>query len=253
MTITPPQHDPAAWIERWDRQQEGYVFGRDRAFDLTFEAIERLAGHPRRVLDLASGPGPLAIRAKTRYPDAEVVALDIDPVLVELGKRAHGDQLDWVEADLRQPGWHRAAGDAHFDAVVSATALHYLDAVHLPHVYSGIASVLRSGGVFVDCDTMRTGADNPRIAALTEALRRERWATNFAGDKEDFHAWWQALETEPGWDELFAERTRRFGAKRYGEESTITERIAALRGAGFVEVDTVAQDLDKHVLIAVAP
>jgi SAM-dependent methyltransferase len=255
MTLTSPfdQHTALDWIERWDRQQEGYVYGRERVFDLTFEVIERLAGAPGRLLDLAAGPGALASRAGRRFPDAELLALDIDPVLVELGRRGHGERIRWFEADLRLADWHHAIEPGSVDVVMSATALHYLDAHHLPHVAAGIAQLLRPGGVFVDCDTMRSDPGNPRIAELTEQLRRESWEQSFADGKEDFGAWWQALEAEPGWQDLFAERDRRFGPQRHGTESAITERVAALRAAGFVEVDTIAQDLDKHVLVAIAP
>ncbi|MGY6501471.1 MAG: class I SAM-dependent methyltransferase [Acidimicrobiales bacterium] len=243
------REDAVAWIDRWDRQQEGYVFDRERTFRLMFEVVERLVGQPARLLDLASGPGPVAVRALERFPAAEVVALDIDPVLVELGRRAHGDRIVWAEADLLTPEWVDALGGRRFDAVVSATSLHYLDAEHLPVVARGVADLLVPGGVFVDCDIMLTDPDQPRLAALADALRREQWDSAFDG-REDFAAWWASLRGQPGFDDLFAERARRFGPRGHGDETAVTERVGALRAAGFAEIATVAQDVDKHVLVA---
>lgn len=237
------------WIDRWDRQQGGYVYGRERAFGLLFDVVERLVGPPRRVLDLACGPGALAVRATRRWPAAEVVALDLDPVLLHLGRRAYGDRIVWAEGDLRRADWGTALSGP-FDAVISATALHYLDAHLLDHVATGLAALLVPGGVFADCDTMLADPAQPRLAALQEDLRRERWARAF-DDTEDFAAWWAALRLDEQLSGLFAERDRRFGPRRFGKESTLTERTIALHRAGFVEVDTVLQDLDKRILVAI--
>jgi hypothetical protein len=97
---------------------------------------------------------------------------------------------------------------------------------------------------------MRTDPAHARLAALTEELRRHSWATAFA-DREDFGAWWAALQQVTALAPLFAERERRFGPRRFGQESTVTEREAALRAAGFGEIDTVLQDLDKRLLVAI--
>ncbi len=69
--------------------------------------------------------------------------------MLEMGRRTLGDRIEWVEADLRRADWSRALGGRAFDAVVSATALHWLDADHVAH---GMAGVMRPGGVFLDFD-----------------------------------------------------------------------------------------------------
>jgi len=166
--------DAPAWLRRWDRQQGGYVPEREETFALMLDVLERLGAAPGRLLDLGCGPGSLADRALARFPGAHVVGLDLDPVMLELGRRTLGDRIQWVEADLRSPGWPGALARGRFDAVVSATALHWLDAGRLPALAEGITSVLRPGGVFVNFDTVLVDPANPRLAALTKDLRVAR-------------------------------------------------------------------------------
>ena len=118
--------DAAAWVARWETQQAGHVPGREEVFGLMLDLVERLVGEPARVLDVGCGPGSLAGRVARRFPDAEVVALDADPVMLELGRRTLGDRVRWVRTDLAEDGWGEAAGAAGFDVAVSATALHWL-------------------------------------------------------------------------------------------------------------------------------
>lgn len=54
------------------------------------DVAARIVGRHGRVLDLACGRGSLAVRATERFLDAEVVAADLDPVLLELGRAAFG-------------------------------------------------------------------------------------------------------------------------------------------------------------------
>jgi|AntDryMetagUQ889_1029465.scaffolds.fasta_scaffold00860_7 SAM-dependent methyltransferase len=193
--------DAQAWLQRWDRQQEGYVPDREATFALMFDVLDRLGAAPGRLLDLACGPGSLADRALARYPGAEVVGLDLDLVMLELARRTLGDRVRWVDADLRSPAWTDGLGE--FDAVVSATALHWLDAEHLPTLPDGLAAALRPGGVFLDFDTLLADPDQPRLAALTRDLRVDRTDRRIAGNGfEDFGAWWAALAEEPELDEL---------------------------------------------------
>ena len=70
----------------------------------------------QRVLDVAAGTGNDAIRAAET--GANVVASDLTPELFEAGRRearAHGVDLDWVEADAEALPF----GEAEFDVVTS--------------------------------------------------------------------------------------------------------------------------------------
>ena len=56
-------------------------------------ALERLEDAPRRVLDLGTGTGKGARLLATRFPDAEVVGVDLAPAMVEEARRLLPDEL----------------------------------------------------------------------------------------------------------------------------------------------------------------
>ncbi len=76
-----------AWIERWDAQQELYMPDREERFTALIDAVEEGAGRPDPlVIDLGCGPGSLSVRLLDRLPEANVVAVDADPLLLGLGR-----------------------------------------------------------------------------------------------------------------------------------------------------------------------
>lgn len=244
-------HAPT-WLRRWDRQQAGYVPEREETFTLMLDIVERLGAVPGRLLDLGCGPGSLAGRVLARFPDTHVVGLDLDPVMLELGRRTLGDRVKWVDADLRTPEWPDELPGRSFDAVVSATALHWLDADQLPALATGIAAVLRPAGVFVNFDTLLPDPRDPRLAALIEDLDAAQTETRTSATGfEDFYTWWDALAAEPELRELFVERDRRFGPRRHGSGTTLPQWDDALRSAGFAEVTTLTQVMDRRLLVAI--
>jgi ubiquinone/menaquinone biosynthesis C-methylase UbiE len=95
----------------------------------------------QRVLDVAAGSGNVAIRAAEA--GADVVASDLTPENLEAGRRearAHGVELDWVEADAEALPF----ADGEFDVVTSA-----LGAIFAPDqqaVADELLRVCRSGG-----------------------------------------------------------------------------------------------------------
>ncbi|GII56468.1 hypothetical protein Pth03_48570 [Planotetraspora thailandica] len=101
------------WVDRWDRQQEGYLPEREERFTALIDAVEAGTGRPDPlVVDLGCGPGSLAARLLDRLPQATVVAVDTDPVLLSLGRARYGgrDGLRFVDLDLRVPGWTAGLG-----------------------------------------------------------------------------------------------------------------------------------------------
>lgn len=79
-------------------------------------ALER---RPRRILDLATGTGDLALLLKEGAPEAQVVGADFAPPMLALARRkaeVRGVEVDFLEADaLALP-----FPDASFDAVTVA-------------------------------------------------------------------------------------------------------------------------------------
>lgn len=98
------------------------------------------AAAPRRVLEVGCGTGYFASRVVAELPDAEVVAIDQSPRLVEL-TAARG--VEARVADARDLPFD----DASFDVVAALWMLY-----HVPDLHQALAEVrrvLRPGGVFV--------------------------------------------------------------------------------------------------------
>jgi trans-aconitate methyltransferase len=249
--------DGAAWLERWDRQQEAYMANREERFGVILDAVGHAAGTTAPVvLDLCCGPGSLGVRVLDRFPDARVAALDNDPVLMLLGRRAYGNRggrLTWVAADLRSSDWTATvAVHGPFDAVVSTTALHWLGLPTLASTYLGVAGLLRPGGVFVNGDHLHEPRQ-PRLMALQTALRR---LPN--DDRELWGPWWAALEAASASDvdltNAFAERvTRDAHHPETSNKPAFDAHVAVLRDAGLTDVGTVWQHGDDRVLVAFRP
>ncbi|WP_337844156.1 bifunctional demethylmenaquinone methyltransferase/2-methoxy-6-polyprenyl-1,4-benzoquinol methylase UbiE [Thermus sp.] len=105
-----------------------------------------LEGRPRRILDLATGTGDLALLLKEGAPEAQVVGADFAPPMLALARKkaeVRGVEVDFLEADaLALP-----FPDASFDAVTVAFGFRnfadYQRALHEIH------RVLAPGGRLV--------------------------------------------------------------------------------------------------------
>lgn len=107
------------------------------AREVAFRAIA--AVHPRRVLEVGSGPGELSARIAAEL-SAEVTAIDVSERMVELA-RARG--VDARVGDVQSLPF----ADASFDTVVAAWMLY-----HVPDLDRGLTEVgrvLRPGGRLV--------------------------------------------------------------------------------------------------------
>jgi SAM-dependent methyltransferase len=222
--------------------------------------LEVSVPRPFVALDLACGPGAIAQRLLARVPDAEVMGVDTDPVLLALGEGALGSlggRMTWIKDDLNDPAWaERLASRLDgrpLDAVLSSTALHWPSPGTLARVYRDLGQLMRPGGVFMNADHMAfpPSVETIRTAALALKERRRVAARSQAG-AEDWDAWWVALRQEPGLADLLAEREERFSWRDgVWANASLEFQKGALFVAGFREVDVVWQRLDSRVLMAI--
>ncbi|MGH3783301.1 MAG: class I SAM-dependent methyltransferase [Pseudonocardiaceae bacterium] len=228
---------PISWLQRWDAQQETYLPDREERFEVLVDLVEAVAGPRPRVVDLACGPASLGARMLTRLPEAEVVGVDADPVLLALARSTRRSGLTLVDADLREPSWVRKIPAGPYDAVVSTTALHWLDEPHLRQVYAACAGLLRPGGLLANGDHLQTTASD-RLVELALELDRRR-AARHGAKGEDWAAWWTAVRQDPELGDAVAERDRRVldHSEHSGNSRETHER--ALRDAGFSEIDVL--------------
>jgi len=247
----------AAWVDRWDAQQQGFLPDREERFTALIDAVADGAGRPDPlVLDLGCGPGSLAVRLLDRIPGATVIGVDADPLLLALARAAWADRagLRFAELDLRVAGWAGALLlDRPADAAVSTTALHWLPPAALAAMYAELATVLRPGGLMLDGDHLaedETAA--PTLARLGRALT-EREERRHPVEADTWAGWWEAVRADPALARL-AERRERLGldTSHHGSPSgRLSVHVDALRNAGFAEVGTLWQRGDNRLLCAV--
>lgn len=247
-------HDLDALIRSWDAQQEAYIAEREQRFTVMLEVLELVTGGgPMLVVDLACGPGSLSRRILTRFTDARVLAVDLDPALLALA--AHdlaefGDRCRIVDGDLAGAAWAAALEGETPTAAVSTTALHWLAPTALAALYRQLAELLPAGGVFLNGDHLQYDSSTPTlvdIAAQHDAATQVR--AHNAG-VATWDSWWAQAAAHPRLADLVAERTARFADRPANGPLGVGFHLDALRRAGFAEVSTVWQLLDDHIVFA---
>ena len=249
--------DWAGWLRRWDVQQEGYVPEREARFTAMFEALAELLPASFVALDLGCGPGPLSGRLLARFPEAQAIAVDLDPVLLAIGRGALGTadgRLRWVAADLASPDWLDALGTTHVDAVLSTTALHWIEPGPLVRLYADLASLLSPGGLLLNGDHLAFGPTLPTLDLLSQRVLDQHWTDAAFAERgiETAEQWWDSLASEPPFASLLTERKAAFaGKERQDSPPDFDFHAAAIRAAGFREIGTIWQVLSDRVTLAV--
>ncbi|GLF94597.1 class I SAM-dependent methyltransferase [Streptomyces yaizuensis] len=250
MTETAQGTDWRAWQESWDRQQEWYMPDREERFAVMLDMVEATVGPAPRVLDLACGTGSITDRLLRRFPDAVSTGVDLDPALLAIarGTFAGDERVTLVTADLTDPAWVDALPHRQYDAVLTATALHWLFAGPLATLYRQLAGVVREGGVFANADHM-IDLSTPRINAAERAHRHARQDRAKEAGALDWAQWWALAARDPALAEPTARRFEIYGEHADGEMPSAQWHVQTLRTAGFAEARTVwASPTDTMVL-----
>lgn len=260
------------WYHRWEAQQSAYVFHREERFAAMLDALEGTLGSDFIALDLGCGPGALARRIADRFPRTRVLAVDLDPVLLAIADAAHGNaggRIRWVQANLGDPAWPAALADLGVegvDAALSTTAIHWLRTGAIADLYRQLARLVRPGGIVLNGDHMQYAPVLPTFRRLAEDWRARQLEAGRAAGSDTWEQWWLGVRADPQFSQLLEERDRLYAWRPREREAAIGSssaegaevvhtgidlHMAALREAGFREVDTVWQRLDNRVVLAV--
>jgi len=185
------------WINRWDRMQERYIAKRSERFEITVQMVRQTQDNISNILDLGCGTGSLMLEMLKAFPDVGVFGIDFDPTLLPLARkrlclfdnRAHIN-LD----DLRKPNWLEQIPKP-IDAVVSATALHWLRPEELAKLYSQITKILKPGGIFLNAD--HVGSNNNKIQKVWQKHKEQ---TSFEHNGETWEHFWSDYMSALGLD-----------------------------------------------------
>ncbi|MFJ6740342.1 class I SAM-dependent methyltransferase [Streptomyces sp. NPDC091279] len=249
--VAPGGTDWAAWQRSWDRQQEWYMPDREERLRIMLDMVEALAGPAPRVLDLACGTGTITARLLARLPDATSVGVDLDPALLTIaeGTFAGDGRVTLVTADLKDPHWTRRLPYDSFDAVLTATALHWLHSEPLAALYGQIAELVPDGGVFMNADHMIDDT-TPRINAAERALRHTRMEQARRSGAVDWADWWQLAGQDPVLAGPTARRFEIYGEHADGDMPAARWHADTLRAHGFAEARPVWCSPSDTLLLA---
>ena len=150
----PKDIDWRGWIKRWDLMQDFYIPARKERFETIVQLIADSQRKVSRVLDIGCGTGSLMLPVLESFAKAEVWGVDFDMTLLMLAKKRlsrFSKRVKLIKADLRNPNWLKLI-PANFDAVISATALHWFSPPQLNRLYKQFANILAYGGIFLNAD-----------------------------------------------------------------------------------------------------
>jgi SAM-dependent methyltransferase len=201
--------------------QDRYLVRRAERFQILIDLVCVLCVTPERpaprVLFLGCGPGSLMEPLLDAIPQAQGIGVDFHPAMLLLARErlAHFGvhpsaraRVHLIQADLRDPSW--AGGlPLPLDAVLSATALHWLRPEPLTALYRQVARMLRPGGLLLNAD--HVGSEYPPLQRVWERHRAAMREREGYWDADDWDGWWEAYgralglkrgprETIDGWE-----------------------------------------------------
>ncbi|MEU1278521.1 class I SAM-dependent methyltransferase [Streptomyces sp. NPDC005805] len=225
---------------------------REDRFRIMLDMVEATVGTAPRVLDLACGTGSITDRLLARFPDAVSTGVDLDPALLTIarGHFAGDERVTFVTADLKDPEWTSALPYPSYDAVLTATALHWLHSEPLAVLYGQLAGLVRPDGVFMNADRMKDPA-TPRINAAESAHRHAAMDRAREAGAVDWAEWWALAAADPALAAPTAERFRIYGEHADGDTPSATWHADTLRAAGFGEARTVWASPSDALVLAV--
>jgi SAM-dependent methyltransferase len=242
-----------SWQRSWDRLEEDLVSDRELRLRVLLDVVEAMAGTGPTVVDLACGPGTITRRLLGRLPRARSIAVDVDPVLLTIASAtfADDDRVRIVRADLNDPTWVDGLPESQVDAVLTATALHWLPEDAVRRLYGDLADLVRPGGIVAHSEQMPLG-ELPRLGpALAEIDRQRR--TGGDDGRARWGAWWERASRDPALQSAMAQRQVVFETSYPIEEFSPPAdwHLAALREAGFTEAGVVWRSGASAVVAAV--
>jgi tRNA (cmo5U34)-methyltransferase len=190
-----------AWVSK-DQQR---ALEREAQFSAALRWLSVFLDGPVQVMDLGSGPGTLAGKLLSAFPEMQVLCLDgSEEMLAQARQRlaAFSERATFIQADFGAENWS-AGVPRDLGAVVSARAVHNLRKLKpVERVYRDVYDLIRPGGLFMNIE---------RVNFSTPKLRRH----------------YRQLQI----------KTRGKAAKMDGPAPNLLQQFRLLKRAGFKDID----------------
>jgi SAM-dependent methyltransferase len=230
------------WQRSWDRLEERYIPDREEKLAALLDVVEAMAYPACTVVDLACGTGTVTCRLLERLPDVRSIAVDVDPVLLRIASATFaGDhRVRIATADLRDAAWLHALPEKQVDAVLTATALHWLSEDVVRRLYGDLSALICPGGVFAHLEEMPL-VGLPRLGGRLAELARKRRSPTNGSDHADWDSWWDEVARDPLLRSAVVDRRALFESNYPTQEFSPPAEwhIEALRDSGFAEAGVV--------------
>jgi tRNA (cmo5U34)-methyltransferase len=151
-------------------------------YDEMLEVVTRcLPSTSIRILELGCGTGELSLKILERCPNAQIIALDYSPRMVQFALQkitASGYQQQWrgIEADFGDwaKNFDLSGIGRGFDACVSSFAIHHLSDEMKSKLFQSIRESLNPQGYFWNADPVLP--ESPILAEIYKT-GRENWTS----------------------------------------------------------------------------
>jgi tRNA (cmo5U34)-methyltransferase len=219
------------YVEEWVTRQRAADSTRAQRFQLLCDLFPFSIDATVTILDIGAGYGPVSKFILDHYANATCIAQDGSTPMLQRARQSmasYGARFQPYQSDLFDKDW-LPQQFGPFDAAVSASCLHNLrDFKRISEIYSDIRMHLKPGGVFLNLDLVNapTLALQQHYVRVTE-LRRQREAaahTDVTAMRQEAH---QTASHAPA----------------HAFPANLDEQLAALRAAGFTDVDCFWKDL----------
>lgn len=141
------------WLTRF---YDGVVslFLREARFrDMTLDAIgDRV---PYRILDMGCGTGSLTVRVKQRFPQADVIGVDVDASILTLSRSKASDlnlEIQFYQCSVEDLSGLSAMKSGHMECIVSSLVFHHLTADQKRDALSEAYRLMEPGGRLILAD-----------------------------------------------------------------------------------------------------
>jgi tRNA (cmo5U34)-methyltransferase len=222
-----------AYVEEWVRRQQAEDPTRAERFQLMCDLFPFPNDAPVSILDVGAGYGPVSRFILDHYPHVTCMAQDGSEPMLRRAQHimaSYGERFKTHQSDLFETNWlPKAFGP--FDAAVSSSCLHNLrDFRRIGEIYGEIRDRLKPGGVFLNLDLINapTSELHKRYAAAAAARRQRAGASREDVEAMVRHAQQSAAQMPAG-----------------PFPANLDQQLAALKAAGFSEVDCFWKDLQR--------